>query len=66
MVDSSTLNIIKKRKHDPLSIEKFERLLAFLEQEEICFYNCEYPLVRERNEGPKHYVDVTISIRTGV
>lgn len=66
MVDSSTLNIIKKRKHDPISVKQFEKLLVFLEEEGICFYNCEYPLVRERSEGPKHFVDVTISIRTSV
>ena len=64
MVDSTTLNTMKRQKVNPTAIKKVEELLEFLEKAGLGFYNCEWPLVRERNEGCKQFIDVTISIRT--
>ncbi len=64
MVDSAVLTLVKRKSADPCAIKKLEALLEFLEQTGISFYNSEFPVVRERNEGRKVFVDVTISIRT--
>jgi hypothetical protein len=64
LVDSALIKHFKKRKVNPLAIERFEELISFLEKNEIGFYDSEWPVIRERNEGSQQYVDVTISIRT--
>jgi len=48
---------------DPLAVSRLERLHAFLEKENLAYYDMLGPITRERGEGREQFIDITVSVK---